>query len=349
VLIKISGTPYEQGKQHGAATVELIKKNIAAVRHIVIDTKKVNFETYMKYVRLNSEFIKQDRPDTYDEIRGIAEGSGFSLEDICLLNIQLFFVTESLPQECTAIVARGSATLDGKSYIVKNRDIKTHFYHVVLHRTYPNGIVTCEVDPAGTVLWPGSGFNNFGLAVTTTSGNSPHKPLKNRADQVNMAINQNYLLQECKDVDDVIAYMEEKHKLNAFRLNVFGIDSKRAVCIETTESGIVAMDDEDGILIRSNHFISEKQQEYNVPPDRYPSSYRRYEKGRLFLKNHHGTLRFQDLLMLAGDHEDRAKGAICRHGGEDATTAYCSICVLEDKQLWTALGHPCESLILASQ
>ncbi len=348
MLIHLKGTPYEQGKAHGAATVDLIRKNIEAVRHIVIDQKKVNFDVYRKYVQLNADFIRHDRPDTYEELQGIAEGSGIPLRDIFLLNIQLFFVTESLPQDCTTIIAHGPATLDGKTYVVKNRDIGTYFHHVVLHREYPNGITTCEVDPAGTVLWPGSGINNFGLAVSTTSGNSPHKPLSNNTSHINVAINQNYLLQECRNVDDVIAYMEEKHKLNAFRLNVFGVDKERAVCIETTETGIAVVESEQGLLMRTNHFHSALQKQYNPPPGMYPSTYNRYRRGMEFLTQRRGTLRFQDLLQIASDHEGGSKGAICRHGGEDATTAYCSICVVEDQQLWTALGNPCRSLILST-
>lgn len=348
MLIHLKGTPYEQGYAHGAATVDLIHKNIAAVRHLVIDTKHVNFDVYRKYVKLNADFIQTDRPDTYDEMRGIADGSGIPLEDIFLLNIQLFFVTESLPQDCTTMIARAPATLDGKTYIVKNRDIGTHFYHVVLRREYPNGVITCEVDPAGTVLWPGSGINDHGLAVSTTSGNCPLKPLPNSTSHINVAINQNYLLQECKNTEDVIHYMEKKHKEHAFRLNVFGVDKDRAVCIETTEKGIAVLEDENGLLMRTNHFLSDFQKEYDPPEEYYPSTYNRYRRGMSFLQERHGTLRFQDMLMIASDHQGGSKGAICRHGGEDAVTAYCSICVLEDRQLWTALGNPCQSLILAS-
>lgn len=345
MVIDVSGSPYEQGFVHGKSAASLIRWNIVTVKNL-IQSSKISWESYNNYLNKNRNYLENHCADLLEELQGIADGANVSYDDILLINIQLYFMADKLPSECTTIIARGSATLDGKTYIVKNRDMRGEYKHIILRRRYPDGVNCTEVHVAGTVTYAGSGMNNMGLAVSTTGLWSPTHPLDTSLiEQSELQLNLSSILHECRCVDDVTKFVQKSKRM--IRLNLFAIDATKAQLYEVVDDDYAAIQDDDGILVRSNHFLSEKLKDYSPTPEEYPSSYARYERATSFLKSRHGKIRFQDMLQIASDHENGGN-CLCRHGGAAGSiTSYSSICVLEDYQLWTSLRNPCESLVLA--
>lgn len=351
MFIDLFGTPYEMGKTHGQLMREQIIENVEIVRNVIVNIKKVDFDWYMGHVYRNMEFVEKDRPDTAEELKGIADGAGLPVSDIYLLNVQLFIQAQLLTDECMTMIARAPATLDGKTYMVKTRDIFTHMKHVVTRRHYPSGVEVCEVNPAGAVLWPGNGFNSHGLMVATTGAATSNMPEMDLsvAKRGHVTVNPNYILQACKNVDDVIEYIKEKHGPRIFRVNFFAVDHERAVCIEMSEDKLVVCEaDEDGLLFRSNYWRSEELKAYRPIKEENPNNYGRYDAAEKFLRARVGHIRFQDMLEIAQHHDRDGKegSSICRHGTNGTSVStYSSIIVLEDRDMFTALRNPCEALV----
>ncbi len=351
MVLDLNGSPYEMGKKHGEVMREQIVENVGIVRNVIENIKKMDMDVYMKHVYRNMEFVKQDRPDSAEEMQGLADGAGVPLDDIYLLNVQLFIQAQLLSDECMTMIARAPATLDGKTYMIKTRDIFTHMRHVVTRRHYPSGVDICEVNPVGAILWPGNGFNSYGLMVATTGAATTNMPEMDLSvsRRGHVTVNPNYVLQACKNVDEVIDYIKNKHGPRIFRVNFFAVDHERAVCIEMSEDKLVVCDaDQDGLLFRSNYWRSEEFKAYRPIREENPNNYGRYEAAETFLRARVGQIRFQDMLEIAQHHDRDGKdgSSICRHGaGGTSVSTYSSLIVLEDRDMFTALRNPCEALV----
>ena len=116
---QVSGTPFEQGVQQGQELSDAIRRNLASV-HRKLEQEKVDLQAYQAFVNQNLRFFQEQRPEMYEELQGIAQGSGLPLDDILLLNIPAYFLCESfrhITQECSMLCVRGQAAADGCTYI----------------------------------------------------------------------------------------------------------------------------------------------------------------------------------------------------------------------------------------
>ena len=71
------------------------------------------------------------------------------------------------------LLARSGSTLDGLTYLIKNRDMEMMEHQAAIEYLYPDGKTVLEVNGAGIITYPAIGLNNNGLAVTSTGFWSP--------------------------------------------------------------------------------------------------------------------------------------------------------------------------------
>ena len=72
---EVSGTPFEQGVQMGRELKEGIQRNLARV-YEKMEREHVDEKAYREFVNKNIRFFEKNRHDMYEELQGIAEGSG---------------------------------------------------------------------------------------------------------------------------------------------------------------------------------------------------------------------------------------------------------------------------------
>lgn len=299
----------------------------------------------------NLGFIEKAEPDMYEEMKGISEGAEIDFNDITIINIPLYFMLDIFPNECSSILARGSATYDGNTYLIKNRDMRSFTLNqIVLEREYINGDKIVEVNGAGILTYPGNGMNKYGLAISTTGVWSKKIPV-DIADisKTHILINVHFILERCKSVDEAVKFLNNIKRMNG--INLLIADRSKAVAVEATRDKIVIEEDNNGILVRTNHYLSEELRGLNKSPKEYQSTYKRLDRIKSFLHKKYGNIKFQDMLEIASDHENAPYNCICRHryGADEseAKTVSSSLIVLEDMQVWTALCNPCEALKLS--
>lgn len=347
-VIKVSGTPYEQGAQEGKQLKDIIEKNIALVKEKMVRDHLDNAR-YREFVKRNLGFMETSHRDIYEEMRGISNGSGISFEDIVYLNIPAYFMTSYFNQECSMLMVRGKATCDGNTYVIKNRDMSLYIEQAVIRREYPDGLKMVEINGAGTVTYPACGMNSYGLGVTNTGFWSEKAPSDvERVDSAHIFLNAHLLLAECKSAKEALEYVKKSPRMNG--LNVIIVDTRDAYCVEMTKNDVyVQEDDGSGVLFRSNHYISDKWKHLNPEITKYPSTFQRYDRINELVKERYGKLRFQDLFRIMSDHE-HGVNSICRHPSEGypAKTVSTSMFVLEDGEAWATIGNPCENLRYAS-
>jgi len=350
-VIKVKGTPYEQGKQQGEKFFDIIKENVINIKRSITKSN-VKEKYYNKLLKENLRFIEKTEPDAYEEMKGISDGTKIDFNDIAIINIPLYFMMDIIPNECTSILARDSATFDGNTYLVKNRDMRDFTLHqIVLEREYINSDKIVEVNGAGIITYPGNGINKYGLAISTTGVWSKRIPVDIvDISKTNILINIHFILKRCKSVDEAVNFLNNTKRTNG--INLLITDINKAVAVEATRDNIVIEEEKNGILVRTNHYLSEELRGLNKSPKEYQSTYKRLDRVKSFLNKKHGNIKFQDMLEIASDHENAPHNCICRHrrhGADEseAKTVSSSLIVLEDMQVWTSLCNPCEALKLS--
>jgi len=168
--ITVSGTGYERGLQHGKQLSTEIgdiiaawKANTEAALGRDADLVLAEFFEYADFTGA----IKKWTPDLYEEIRGIAEGSGRDFEEIFVLNLLdefWVFIDNLENHHCTGVgvPAAGSSP----AYIAQNMDLEeyTDGFQVVMR------IPGNDQDPEQLILThPGlialNGLNDGGVGV----------------------------------------------------------------------------------------------------------------------------------------------------------------------------------------
>jgi len=346
--VTVKGTAYEQGVQQGTQLREVIQQNVDLVSASLIKNS-INQAEYKQFIDANVDFLKREYPEIIEEMQGIAQGSGISHEDILQLNIPAYFMKDYFNQECSMLLVRGKATQDGNTYIIKNRDMSIYLQQVVVQREYPDGLKIAEVNGAGTVTYPACGVNSYGVGVTNTGFWSKKATSDvERVGDAQITVNSHLILRSCKTAREALQNLLDNPRING--LNVIIADKTDAYLIELTKNdAYVEKDTGAGVLFRSNHYVSAEMSWMNPDQKEYTSTFKRYDRIQELVNEQYGNLRFQDLFRIMSDHENDVN-SICRHPqkGAPAQTVSSSMIVLEDLEVWTTVGNPCEQLPHAS-
>lgn len=129
-VVKLSGRGYNMGLEHGkllkkeiAEIVLRMKKNTADNLHKDADQVIREFNAYAKF----DETIKKYTPELFEEVKGIADGSGQALGDIMVLNLlDEFWVFNDMRDHhhCSGM---GIPSIHGSTaYIAQNLDIESY-------------------------------------------------------------------------------------------------------------------------------------------------------------------------------------------------------------------------------
>ena len=343
-VVKVYGTPYEQGVQQGEALKSVIDYNVGILNKR-IHMPGIRSQEYIDFTLRNAEFLQNKHPNLMDEIRGIADGSGHSQDEILFVNIPTYFLMSHFKEECSMLLCRGPATEDGKTYLIKNRDMGMHLEQALIERHFDNGTSVVCTEAAGTVTYPACGMNNSGLAIATTGFWSDKEPTAmDRIGEAHVFVNERTLLEECRTAKEALEALETYPRMNA--INLIIADEKDAYIVEVGRDDMVVVpDDGSGVLYRTNHEMTPERMHLNMPRVDPSSTYCRYDRIGELVKESYGHIRFQDLYRIMSDHENGRYG-ICRHPDEEtqAMTISTTLSVIEDRECWTTIWNPCESL-----
>jgi isopenicillin-N N-acyltransferase-like protein len=298
----------------------------------------------------NEAFAGREAPELLEEIEGIAESAGIAYRDLLILNLPLYIVGSHLPLDCSQILLQPPATAGGNTYLAKTRDfVRGNFAHVVTHRTYADGRELIEVNAAGSVTWPGSGLNSDGVAMSTSGVWSRRTPIDiDSAGKGWLLINVHLLLRESRSLAEFEDRLAAQPRLTG--LNIVAADRSRGAALEATRDRVYRHEPEDGVLVRTNHYVAADAEWLSPTREEYPHTYCRYEVARARLAAARGSWDLASLTRLVGSHEEDPTGSLCRHldRGSRADTVYASVASLADGRFWSILDNPCQAAEIGS-
>jgi len=112
-ILYVSGSSYDMGYQHGFLLKNETHANFRTFCHWIID-KEFSYDELVEKWNIMKPYL----PQCYiDEMQGMADGSGLSLENISVLNVGFYLMVN-----CGSFAAWGPATVDERLYNARSHD-----------------------------------------------------------------------------------------------------------------------------------------------------------------------------------------------------------------------------------
>ena len=300
-LVEVSGDAFQMGYQHGQQAGHLIQRYLLWIEKLTGQPRDVLCHNAMRFLPL----MESLSPAFVEEVRGLADGAGISLEEAVLCQARAE-ASHSWEGGCTAFALKGDATADGQPLAGQNQDLSPEFSDVaILLRVSPtDGRPSALMYTfAGQLGY--AGMNQYGVAHFANAlydfqwqPGLPHYPLK-RA------------MLEQRTVAECVALLQTHRTCSAG--NVVLCDGQGNIAdVEVRPEGIALFDDEHpDIRLHANHYVTKEfaSLETNSLPDSCP----RLDRIRELVKQAWGSITVDTLKEILSDHQGDPAG-ICRHG-----------------------------------
>jgi isopenicillin-N N-acyltransferase like protein len=341
-LFSLKGRPGEIGVQHGTQCREMIQKNINLYFRLFQHYANLNRDEVFKVVRRFIPVMETFDPEILEEVKGIAEGARAELEEIVALNARTeLMYPGDRPQEgeCTAIAVLPEASASGEMFLAQNWDWKPQLMEtvVLLEIAQPGKPKIVTLSEAGVV--GKIGLNSAGVATCLNV-------LKSKTGKIGVPIH--VLLRailKSERLGDAIARIAAMDRGSANNCLVAHRDGM-AMDFELGPQSLDFFYPENGLLIHTNHFISERMKPIEAALTEFPDSILRFGRARQKLMPKAGKISPEDLKEVFRDHFNHPD-AICRHPDERdpeqerVQTVASIIMNLTTREVQISHGPPC--------
>lgn len=348
-VISIAGSPYECGKQYGTAARQMIQGNVKGYFERWHLQAGANREDILPLAKQFVPAISEYDAATMEEIEGIADGAGLTLEEIVALNARYEIgslpIIEKLSPGCTAVAVLPLVTGEGHTLIGQNWDLFPAFQDMsiilqVKQKGRPPLVTMTEAGVVGH-----RGMNAAGVACCFNALASnwdlsiPKTPFLVIARGILNAESMDRALMAVTGTSTTCS----GNFLIAHR-DGFAID------LEVSPKDVGIVYDRDGILTHSNHFLELTNRQGMRDNFKYllPDTLIRFRRSRQLLEMEKGKIGVEHLERVFRDHLGYPN-SICRHADVKmewymrAATLSSVIMDLNEGAMNVANGNPCEN------
>lgn len=312
-FIQLSGSPYEQGLQHGRALRDRIAHNLEVYFARFVRELKVSRQEALHRADRYAQAIAVQSPAYYAGMAGIAAGADLSLAAIAALNVryELFYHqygVNALGDGCTAFALLPAVTASGTLLIGENWDWLAGVQGALLHTVEPDGLHTLSFSEAGIfggkigLNSAGVGLLINGLVTTDDDWSRLHKPFHVRC----------YEILRSDSLDTAVRVVTDSDRSCSTNYLIAQAPD-RVVNIEAAPHTASLSGCERGCLVHSNHFVDPGALAVVEPPvEKTPHSYRRHERLQQLLSSAAQPLGIEQLQAALRDHQGHPY-SICFH------------------------------------
>ncbi len=348
-VIICQGSPYEIGYTHGKEGKKQIDATIETYKAMFYDYSGIEWDKAKRYARTFIPAIDAYDKDIMEEIRGIAEGSGYELEDILALNVRSEIVLQGAQVNyftdggCTSFAFTPYKTTTGETLMGQNWDWKMTEQQgmLILHikqADKPDITMVTEGGIVGKI-----GYNSAGIGVALNALASD-KLVEGQVIPLHIALRGVLNSVTLSDAIRSAGIMNLSCCANFTMASAEG----QAVCCEIGPGDIDVIYADDGYCCHTNHFYGPRM--INVKDTgriSLPDSYLRLGRIRDIITHGPEKVDVPFVKSILGDHVGYPD-AICRH--EDVTepaekrlgTIFSIIINLDREEMYFAPGNPCE-------
>ena len=355
--IRVTGTPYERGRQYGTQARDLVRLSVQAYQRVFAHYAGWDWPDVRRAAAGFEASVAAFRPAYLEEMRGIADGAGLDLADVLAINVRtevmyaakarLAPLASRLPEppaECSAfaVVPHASggpaATLLGQNWDWLLHSAQTL---IVLEARPDDGPDFVTVVEAG--LLAKAGLNAAGLGLVTNA-------LVTDADLGEPGLPYHVLLRailDCATVTEALMVLQAGMRSSSANY-LIAHASGAALDVEAAPGDFTRLYPQipdQGLLVHTNHFLSPRLHPVDVSLWAMPDSAVRLQRLQAGAS---GSATLGDLRVLLADHADYPH-SICSHPDprehplEQGATIASILMDLNARRLWLAAGHPCQA------
>ncbi|MFH0797502.1 MAG: C45 family peptidase [Candidatus Omnitrophota bacterium] len=334
--IDIAGTPHQIGCSHGEQRREQIRTAVREGVSCLADRWKTSERDALSRTRLYLQFFaKFDH--LIEELKGIAEGAGITLDETIFLNVRPEM--QGLSGGCTSFAAGRDAAASGSALAGQNKDttpealekmfvvrMKPRNRPAIIGLTYPG-----EIGPVGM---GSNGVAVFGNAIypATWPGGAPHNLVRR-------------VLLESTGLNAGITALKDILKFSPANYTMADREGTVA-CLEVLGETRRVPAAGTGIVVHANHVLDPELQSREAFKHRRKQSENRQERLRVLLQEKLGVLTVKDCLAALKDHR-HLPNSICCHGadvnGTFLLTTWSLVADLQEMTLSVTCGFPCRN------
>jgi isopenicillin-N N-acyltransferase-like protein len=339
--ITVCGPPRELGRQLGEAAREQIRGFAEVALERVNLTVRVSREAALSVARRSAAYAEAYDPDTFEELRGMAESSGVPLDELMLLQVRNQLRNE-IDSGCTSLSLRSAAAGSG-SILAQNwdNDPALDEFTVVLTRRLERKPAFISVTQAGLVAY--IGLNEWGLGVCLNTLPAPAR---------DVGVPHYFIVRGIfagRSLDDAVAAVRRAQR--AIPANIMLATPQGPADLEVTLDDVHVLTapqpgSSAACITHTNHCLAAPLLPIN---ERFPE----------LIQSHARKRRIDELLSLGGepltmarvqaalrDHRDFPR-SICRHANADPgvghwQTVFSVIIEPETRRMHVSRGTPCE-------
>ncbi len=350
--LHLTGTPYEQGVQHGQQLKQEINQNID-VYFTRFNRLGLSDEAILSRVQKYNTVLSQQNADYVAGMRGIADGSKVEYNKIVALNLRYEIVYDQtlgnrMTDGCTAFAIPPHKSADGHLYIGQNWDWFPGVKGALLHITEPDGFKLLMFTEAG-IFGGKIGFNSArvamvinGLKAQDADWSTLHKPFHIRAYEM--------MHQQTLAAAQEIITQNDRACATNF---VLAQAPDMAINIEAAPTAVCMKSARLDALVHTNHFLEPNSEGILEANEFIGRSELRYDQ-MCQLVAAESSISFDDLKTYCQDHVGYPN-SICQHHDPDSTpelqyvTVTSVIIDLHTQTMHLTDGAPCENSYLAYQ
>lgn len=305
-LVDVSGSPRERGLQHGRQAAERVKRSVALYRR-ELERRNVDEAAQDRLAKAFVPVIAGVDPDYVEEMQGIADGAGVSLESVVTVNCRtemMFGLKQAkeahakMKDGCTGVVVMPQASASGRLLHAHNWDWREEAADssIVLRvRGGKHPDILTLVEAGGLAR---HGFNARGLALTANflacDRDFEHSGIP-------LGILRRKALEKANLAQAIKVFAESRRACS----NNIMLSHADGDCIdlECTPDEAIWMQQEGGLLAHSNHFLSTvaRCRVTDTYIARAPDTLYRWSRVRDSLAPKVGKIEYQDLVEALSD------------------------------------------------
>ncbi|MTI84316.1 MAG: hypothetical protein FH756_10505 [Firmicutes bacterium] len=339
-VIECKGSPYEIGRQHGAACRENILKSLEMNFGALIHGQKATKEDVINNALKFLPNVKSFDPAIIEMVNGQADGAGISFEEAfslkCMLELGLYY--NQIIGLCTSFAATGEATADGKTILGQNIDWMAGFPMDLLKFEHKNGQKQLILSLGGIAEYTLSSAG-FGICA-----NSVFNPVEDYYIGIPLGCYLPKAMRQ-KKIGDALGIL----CLAARGIGYYQLASADGdiAGIESVLDDFNVLQPENDMLVHANHYLTDKFKKGDWAYIMLPDSYLRLTRMQRLMDKQRGSITPQVMMDILSDHNNYP-ASICRHVDNDKPPQFRSetlasfIMVPEDGVMYIAYGNPCK-------
>jgi isopenicillin-N N-acyltransferase-like protein len=348
--IIISGDPVTRGRQYGSKAKRLIEKGLGFYQSAFLELCGFEWTKALDFSKTFLPGIKDHDDTIIDEIKGMAEGSGRSFEEILTLNIrsEIIYGMKKSTEGCTAFCVLPEITAEHHTILAQNWDYKPWASDsgMMLQINQKDGPDILTFVEAGQ--FARMGMNSAGHGICNNYIQCDEDGKGSLSDGLSTTFIRRKALSEEHYHSLIAAIIHTRRTFSCNYLVATSMAGGDAINIEATPETYYFLYPENGIVTHSNHFKGAGPGNYGIKRPGLENSIYRDRRVERHLRKKTGQIKIEDAQDALRDHFGFPY-SVCRHPDPKKPLNaqwQSNISIIMDltaKEMWVSNGPPCEN------